>query len=257
MHYTIDLNCDLGEYEAKSDDANDAGIMPFISSCNIACGAHAGNQQVIERTIELAIKNQVSMGAHPSYPDKANFGRKKIDISAQDLRQSIRNQILAVKTAVETHGKPLAHIKPHGALYNQAAVDFELAVLLCEVVAEIDQQLLFFGLAHSLMAEAAATVGLSFVAEAFADRAYALDKTLVPRNQSGAVITDNKVMADRVLNLVRKQAVQSIDGNWIDLKAATICLHGDHQNSIHTAQFLNSILFESGTAIKSPNQPKS
>jgi UPF0271 protein len=257
LHNSIDLNCDLGEYELLSAAMKDAAIMPFISSCNIACGAHAGNQKVIEHTIALAIKNQVSMGAHPSYPDKANFGRKKMVISEQVLRASISHQISKVKTAVEAHGERLIHVKPHGALYNQAAIDLQLATLLCETVAAIDDQLMFYGLAHSCMAEAADQVGLHFVAEAFADRAYTANKTLVPRDQIGAVITDTEVMSSRVINMVKKQRVQVIDGEWIELKTETICLHGDHENSLQTAQALHSILCHSGVQIQAPNWTKS
>ncbi len=252
LSLTIDLNCDLGEYESPEQGDNDAAIMPYISSCNIACGGHAGNTAVMAQTIRLAKTHQVAIGAHPSYPDRENFGRSPMNISHRDLKASISEQIMLLVDMANQQQTSLNHVKPHGALYNQAAQDLGLARLLAETVAEIDDKLMFFGLAHSAMTAAAEQVGIGFVAEAFADRAYSKNKQLVPRSQDGAVIKATDVMLSRILNMVRQQPIQAISGEWLDVQAATICLHGDHQGSAITAKFLHNGLLEQGIAIQAP-----
>ncbi len=248
----IDLNCDLGEYEQLSDAANDAAIMTYISSCNVACGAHAGNQAVIEHTVELALASQVQVGAHPSYPDRKHFGRRVMPLSEQELKATITEQIQAIKATVVAQGSRMTHVKPHGALYNQAAADYELAVCLAEVVAAIDSRLLFYGLAHSAMAQAAHDVGLNFVAEGFADRAYTAAGQLVPRSQPGAVITEVNEMSSRVLRLLKQGRILAINGAEVDLRIDTLCIHGDHKGSLETAASLHHQLLQSGIAIQAP-----
>lgn len=248
----LDLNCDLGEYDEPQNFQHDAAIMSWISSCNIACGAHAGNQSVIEQTVALAKKKGVSIGAHPSYPDRENFGRRTMALPAKELKPILIEQIQRVKLAAEKQGAHLSHVKPHGALYNQAASDLDLAVLLLETVAEIDSSLMIFGLVHSKMEQAAGQVGLQFVAEGFADRAYTGTKTLVPRTVPGAVVSDVKVMLSRVLQILKNQRVCTISGELISLKINTLCLHGDHENSVQTAQFLNQGLLQAGFLIQPP-----
>ncbi len=253
-NHCIDLNCDLGEYESLKQGDTDAAIMPFISSCNIACGGHAGNTEVMTQTIRLAKTHQVAMGAHPSYPDRENFGRCPMDLPPHELKASIRDQILLLVDRVNQQHMSLNHVKPHGALYNQAAEDLPLATLLVETVAEIDDKLMFYGLAHSAMATAAEQVGVRFVAEAFADRAYTVDKTLVPRNQAGAVLTDQNSMLERVISMVQQQSILAITGENIMIKAETICLHGDHHGSLPTAQRLHQGLQAAGIQIRAPRR---
>lgn len=248
----IDLNCDLGEYEGLNEGVSDSRIMPFISSCNIACGAHAGNEAVIQQTIQCAIKHQVSMGAHPSYPDRERFGRQVMAISHQDLEKTLKQQIIFVKTAIEVNGVSMQHVKLHGALYNQAAIDESLAQLIVQVVASIDENLFVYGLAHSKMACAAKERGLKFIAEGFADRAYTNEKTLVPRNQPGACIESFDAQLQQVLRLLNEGQVMSASGQVIPLKVGTICLHGDHDHAIQTAQILSQGIKKAGFKIKSP-----
>jgi len=250
--FGIDLNCDLGEYDDPHDFELDAAIMNLISSCNIACGAHAGNQSVIEQTVALALKKGVYIGAHPSYPDRENFGRLPMKLPANELKPIMDEQILAIKLAAENQGGKLSHVKPHGALYNQAAVDLDLALVLMDSVAAIDSNLMFYGLAHSKMQQAAEQVGLFFVAEGFADRAYTATKMLVPRTVTGAVISDLKLMLKRVLQMLSSQHVYTIKGELIPLEIDTLCLHGDHENSLETAQFLSQGLLQAGFQIQPP-----
>lgn len=252
---SIDLNCDLGEYETVSQGHKDAVIMAYISSCNIACGAHAGNQAVIEQTVSLALKNKVSMGAHPAYPDRNHFGRKVMQIPAQQLKASLIEQIQSVKAAAENQGARLSHVKPHGALYNQAADDLDLAMLLVEAVREIDAGLMVYGLAHSKMQQAAARTGLVFVAEGFADRAYSVDRTLLPRSEPGAVITDTNLMFEQALQMVKTKQVKVATGQVKTLQIETLCVHGDHSGAMQTARFLHQGLLQAGVTIQAP-QPR-
>jgi UPF0271 protein len=253
METCIDLNCDLGEYDLLSQGKNDTAIMPFISSCNIAAGVHAGNQAVIEQTVDLALKHQVNIGAHPSYPDRENFGRKVMIMPAMELKPIFKAQIQLVKAVAEQQGGQLSHVKPHGALYNQAAIDFDLAQVLMETVAEIDSKLMFYGLAHSAMEQAAIQSGLKFIAEGFADRAYTHERTLAPRTESGAVIDDPIVMLNRVLQMLKQQTITTTDGVVIKLNIKTLCLHGDHKNSVQTAQVLSQGLKQAGFNVQAPH----
>lgn len=248
----IDLNCDLGEYEQLSQGHNDAAIMAYISSCNIACGGHAGNQAVIEHTINLAINHGVNIGAHPAYPDRANFGRKAVNMPVKALQSTVLEQVQAIKSAAEAQGGKLSHVKPHGALYNQAAADLQLALVLMETVAEVDSKALVYGLAGSKMQQAADQVGVQFVAEGFADRAYTQAATLVPRTEPGAVITDVSVMCKQVLQVMKKQCVVAITGDVIPMQIDTLCLHGDHPKAIQTAQFISQALQQAGFKIQAP-----
>jgi len=253
---SIDLNCDLGEYDKLSQGTNDEAIMTRISSCNIACGAHAGNQQVIDHTIALAIANQVNIGAHPSYPDRLNFGRQVMHLPAKELHPILRDQITTIHISAQAQGGCLSHVKPHGALYNQAAIDLDLALLLAESIAEFDQSLLFYGLAHSTMAQAAKQVGVGFVAEGFADRGYTAARNLQPRGETGALIDDVELMLKRVLGLLQTGQIETVEGASVDLIIDTLCLHGDHVNAMQTAQFLSQGLQQAGFSIQAPQTNK-
>ena len=246
----IDLNCDLGEHDSVQEAAIDQLIMPFISSCNVACGGHASNPKVMAHTIDLAFQNQVCVGAHPSYPDRANFGRQPLNISPAALRDSLTEQINTLRQLVISKGHVLHHVKPHGALYNQAAEDLQLAILLAEAVAAIDESLKFYGLANSAMQAASEKAGLEFVAEGFIDRAYTAKGTLVPRTVTGAVITDVALMLDRALAWLKTGVLESIDGHRLTIQPETLCLHGDHQQAVDVARELNQALQAHDIGIK-------
>ena len=252
MNNQIDLNCDLGEYDHLVDGNHDAAIMPFISSCNVACGQHAGNPAVIEQTVRLAFDNQVNVGAHPSYPDRANFGREVMAMSEVDLQSIFLEQISLVQETVNRLNGRLSHIKPHGALYNQAAQDKDLAMMLIETMINFDTNLMFYGLAHSATAWAAEQLGAQFVAEGFVDRGYTAERTLQPRTEPGALISNPEEMLQRALSMIEIGQIEAVNGASIALSIETLCIHGDHNNAVQTAKTLNHGLINAGIRLQAP-----
>ena len=253
MRNTIDLNCDLGEYDELSDGVVDAAIMPHISSCNVACGGHAGNQAVMAQTMQWAVQHGVQVGAHPGYPDRANFGRQPLTMRTAELRAAFQDQLSLARTVATANGATIHHVKPHGALYNQAAADMDLAMNLLEWVADFDDSWLFYGLADSAMAEAANQTGVRFVAEGFADRGYTTNRTLQPRDQAGAVIADGSEMLRRAIDLVQHERIQSVTGEIVEISVDTLCLHGDHPGAAATAQNLSQGLTAAGIRVQAPD----
>lgn len=233
----IDINSDLGE-----GAANDAAVMKFISSANIACGYHAGDDESMIRTIELAIQHKIAIGAHPGYDDKANFGRLNMDISPKVIKEIVKIQIQNLKVKTEALGGELQHVKAHGAMYNQAVNNRDNALAIAQAVFEINPQLIFVGLANSLMIKVAKDIGLTTASEVFADRAYTRDGFLVPRAIKGAVITDAEVCKKRVLKMIQQSVVESIDGIEIPIQADTVCIHGDNPQALDLAKSLNVYL---------------
>ena len=233
MRSHIDLNCDLGEGVGI-----EAAILPYVSTINIACGAHAGDEALIRNTIRLAKEQQVAIGAHPSYPDRENFGRTVLPITAEDLQRSVRQQIDLVRGIAFEEHYPITHIKLHGALYNQAAKEDALATLLVETIAAIDPLLLVFGLPGSALEQRAIQYNLRFVKEAFADRTYQDDGSLTPRAHPNALIEDNSDCVQQVLRIIRQQEVVTLSGKIISLSAETVCLHGD---GLHAVAFAKSL----------------
>jgi UPF0271 protein len=245
---TIDLNCDLGE---NVGPANDEAIMPWITSANIACGFHAGDPVTIEKTILLALQHKVSIGAHPGYPDPANFGRKEMQMSREELSASILYQVGALKCLTEACGGRLNHVKPHGALYNKASVNSETSAIIAFTVKKIDPSLVLFGLPGSEMSRVASEAGLMFASEAFADRAYNDDGTLLSRNISGAVIHDTKQVIDRAVRMIQDRVVETISGKIIPIQADTICIHGDNDMAPEFARSLSLEFRRRGIVISS------
>ncbi|MFC4635642.1 5-oxoprolinase subunit PxpA [Dokdonia ponticola] len=219
--YSIDLNSDVGE-----GIGNEAQLLPLLSSCNIACGGHAGTDTIIQETIQLAIKQNVKIGAHPGYPDKENFGRTILDISPTALRDSLTAQIQKVKNFAERQHQKLHHVKAHGALYNLAAVDADIARLIIAVVREIDDQLVLYVPYHSKLQEEAKNQ-LQVKVEGFADRRYNADYTLVSRALPNAVIRDaNKVLA-HIIPMITQQQLHTAEGETLPFHIDTLCVHGD------------------------------
>ena len=235
----IDLNCDLGESYYENVIGNDTEIMPYISSCNIACGFHGGDSLTIQKTIDLAIKYGVSIGAHPSFPDLENFGRKYMKLSAEELAACLRYQIGVLYAVTKLRGGTLKHVKPHGALYNAASIDFDLAVQIGKVIKEIDENLVFLGMANSEMEKAANYLEIPFAKEVFADRNYTDDGFLVPRINKNAVITNEKSVLDRSLKMVLEQNIVTENKKNILLKPDSICVHGDTPNATKLVKELN------------------
>ncbi|MDI3319587.1 5-oxoprolinase subunit PxpA [Pinibacter soli] len=226
MH-SVDINCDMGEgFE------NDEALMPYVTSANIACGFHAGDTDTMKRTIALALKHEVAIGAHPGFPDRENFGRKNMDMTPDEVYDMVLYQVdLLSKIALE-EGAKVTHVKPHGALYNMAAKDALLAKAIARAVGSVDSKLALFGLSGSDLIQEGKNVSLQTVNEAFTDRTYLDDGSLSPRSEKNALIEDKDVSLNQAIQLVLKQTVRSISGKTIPLVADTICLHGDGENAV-------------------------
>jgi UPF0271 protein len=246
----IDINCDLGEYDVSGVPENDSAIMPFITSANIACGLHAGNPAIIDRTVQLAIEHDTGIGAHPGYPDREGFGRRSLQLSYDELRASLIYQIGAVKTIAEAYGTVLRHVKPHGALYNEASLDYNKAILIAHTIMEMDPALILVGLAGSQLLKAAGVIGLPCASEVFADRAYDDDGKLLSRDRPDAVLHDTEVVIDRALMMIRNKIVESVSGKIIPIAADTICIHGDNEMAPVFAKKLSEALVAEGIKLK-------
>jgi UPF0271 protein len=245
----IDLNCDMGE-----GMDTDAAIFPFISSANIACGAHAGDADTMRRTVELALRHGVAIGAHPSYPDRAGFGRVDIlgiSLRPEDLAGLLFEQMHRLQSICREFGARLRHVKPHGALYNRAAVDVAVSTLIVRAVGDLDDSLLLYGLSGSVLAAVAETMGIVFVSEVFADRTYRSDGTLTPRSQPGALISDGGLAVAQVLRMVREGVVEA-DTTLVPIRAETVCLHGDGSHAVEFAQLIHGALQAEGVRVVSP-----
>jgi len=246
--YRIDINCDLGEGIETDSLSNDVEIMPYISSCNIACGFHAGNPKTMRECVRLALVHNVAIGAHPAYNDRKNFGRLQMQVPLEKLQEELCQQISQLKEIAVSEGGVLHHVKPHGALYNAAATDLELANCIAGSIVKVDPGLIFYGLANSTMEQAARDHKLAFAHEAFIDRAYQSNGQLLPRSQPNAVITDPKQVLPRTLQMITSGSVISVDGLEISLNCDTICLHGDSPGAVATAK--NLAVFLAGKQVE-------
>ena len=241
----IDLNADLGE-GAGSDEA----LLGLVSSANIACGWHAGDAKTMRQCVRWALEHGVAIGAHPSFPDRENFGRSTMHLPPDEIVANVLYQVGALAAIVKAEGGKLSHVKPHGQLYNQAVKEPELADALCEAVRRFDPSLRFFGLAGSGMIDAARRAGLTPVEEVFADRGYMPDGSLVPRSQPGALIEDEEQSLAQTLSLVRDRKVTAIDGSTVPLNAQTVCLHGDGAHALAFARRIRDRLQQEGIAVR-------
>lgn len=247
--YKVDLNSDLGESFGAYTIGMDSEVLKYISSANVACGFHAGDPMVMEKTVAMAKANGVAVGAHPGYPDLMGFGRRNMSISPAEAKAYTKYQVGAMLAFTKAQGIKLQHCKPHGAFYNNAAVNMELAIAICEGIYEVDPDIILLGLAGSKHLEAAKEVGLRYASEVFADRAYMEDGTLVPRKMPGAVIHDTDVTIARVLKMVKEGCVESITGKIIPIKADSICVHGDNPKAIEFVNTIRSTLQAEGVEI--------
>lgn len=228
----IDLNADLGEYTGTEGVANDDALLDVVSSASIACGAHAGDAAVMQRTVEAAAKRGVSIGAHPGYPDREGFGRREMEMSSRELSEEIISQIQALAECCTKAGARLRYVKPHGALYNVAAREAPIARIVAEAVRRVNPSLVLLGLAGSALVREGARAGLAVASEAFADRAYLPDGTLLSRARSGAVLHDVGQVAERALMMVRDRNVTSVDGVRLNVEAESLCIHGDNPEAL-------------------------
>lgn len=246
----VDLNCDLGESFGAYKIGLDGEVIPYISSANIACGFHASDPVVMAHTVAMAKEHGCSVGAHPGFPDLMGFGRRQMQITPEEAKDYIIYQVGALAAFCRSQGIRMHHVKPHGALYNMAAVDYSLARAVCEGIYVVDQELVLLGLAGSELLKAAEDTGLRYASEVFADRAYNEDGTLVSRKLPGAVITDEELAVQRVLRMVNVQKVTSITGQDITIRPDSICVHGDNQKALQFVQKIRDALIKEQIEIK-------
>lgn len=242
----MDLNCDVGE-----GLSNDGLLMFYISSANIACGYHAGDEDTMKRTVARAVGHEVAIGAHPGFADKENFGRTEMHLSAEAIRELLSEQIFSLQTVAGTFGARIKHVKPHGALYNMSARDEQLAAIIAQTIYNIDPSLLLYGLSGSFSISEARKAGLQTVSEVFADRTYQNNGSLTPRSQPGALIETEEQSIQQVLQMINRQTVTSISGEEVPIVAETICLHGDGEHAVRFAKKIFNTLKENNIEIKS------
>ena len=241
----IDINCDMGELNELMDDGTYESLMDHVTSINVACGGHAGDDVMMNTMVELAKAKKVNLGAHPSYPDKENFGRYEIDISISDLKDSISTQIINLIDIASKHGSELSHVKPHGALYNKAAEDKGLAMLIGEVVKSIDPLLPIMCLAGSQMITVLESIGLKAMPESFADRTYEPDGTLRKRSYSNALISNPQIASKQAFNIYYKKRIIAHEGSEFSIDSETICIHSDTENALKIAKAVKQKLIRS------------
>jgi UPF0271 protein len=247
----IDLNADVGESFGPWPMGADDALIPLVTSVNVACGAHAGDPATILRTVALAARHGVTVGAHPGYPDLAGFGRRDLDMSAADLRASLIVQVGAVVAGARVAGVAVRHVKPHGALYNRAARDPALATIVAEAIRDLDPGLALVGLAGSASIEAGRAAGLVVLGEAFADRRYEPDGSLRSRTLPGALLGPEDAAAQAV-SIVAGGGVTASDGSRLPVAADTLCIHGDSPDAVGIARAVRAALEASGIAIEAP-----
>ncbi|WP_417609475.1 5-oxoprolinase subunit PxpA [Parasphingorhabdus sp.] len=247
MTRTIDLNADLGEDESAAGIARDIAIMDIVSSCNIACGGHAGSRQSMRTMLAAAKSKGIGPGAHPSYADRVNFGRRSMDIAVEDLEASLMNQLGEIISIAEEVDVPLTHLKPHGALYNDAQDDEALAALLVDIAARTNLALV--GMPGSLIEQKADHKDIRFIAEAFIDRRYSDNGRLVPRSEAGAVIAEEEIRIQQGLALAEGTALTTKDGSRLVIAADSLCLHSDSDGALKTAEKMRKALEQNGIKI--------
>lgn len=248
--YKIDLNCDLGESYGAYHLGMDEEIIPLISSANVACGFHAGDFNTMAKTARLCAESGISIGAHPGFPDLQGFGRRNMNLSPAEVRNLITYQVGALEAFCRSAGARLRHVKPHGALYNMAAKNAELAKAICQGIYAFDPSLILLGLSGSEMLKQAKEVGLPYAAEVFADRAYEDDGTLVARSKPGAMITDEDEAVRRVIRMILEHKVTSISGKEIEICPDSVCVHGDSPKALLFVRKIRTALEAEGIAIQ-------
>jgi UPF0271 protein len=248
----IDINCDMGESFGAYTIGMDGEVIRYISSANIACGFHAGDPGVMNRTVKLAGENGVGVGAHPGYPDLAGFGRRNMDCTPDEVRDDVIYQIAALRGFCALHGVKLQHVKPHGSLYNMCEGTEFLSGAVAEAIAAVDRSLLWVtlgGAQAGLARKIAAAAGIRVVFEAFPDRAYTPDGKLAPRKLPGAVITDPQRAAEQALRMTKEGSVIAMDGTVVDLEVQTLCVHGDNPAALHHVRTIRQALETEGLHI--------
>ena len=247
--YRVDLNSDLGESFGRYTLGMDDKIIPLITSANVACGYHASDPVVMEKTVSIAREAGIRVGAHPGFPDLMGFGRRNMAVSPAEAKAYVMYQLGALEGFCRAKGVKLQHVKPHGALYNMAAKDYELSRAICEAIYEFDKNLIVLALSGGELARAAKDMGLRTALEVFADRAYEEDGTLVNRRKDGAMITDEDEAIARVVRMVKEKKVTAITGKDIPIQADSVCVHGDGAKALAFVERIRKALTEEGVEI--------
>jgi len=247
---TIDLNCDMGESFGRYTLGSDEELMPYLSSINLACGFHAGDPMVIQQTVQTAVKYNLAVGAHPGYPDLQGFGRRKIEMSPEEVEAMVLYQIGALWGFLRSARIEMTHVKPHGALYNQAAQEVRLANAIARSVRRFSKELILVGLAGSALIEAGLECGLNVANEGFVERGYQADGRLVPRGMEGAVIHDLIIAARQAIQLAMDGITVHKGEMAVNVKVDTLCIHGDSPNALEIVRAVRSALEEAGYKIQ-------
>ncbi len=250
----ININCDLGEKSKLHSNENDPDLLKLVNSANVACGYHAGDEETMRNVVQISKKNGVSIGAHPSFNDPENFGRKRINLSSSEIRKLIIDQYEILKKISGTYNVSVTHIKPHGALNNMACEDAELSTILAKTIKEINRELIYLVPTGSKMEEAAKKLDINVACEIFADRNYEDNGNLVSRKKPNALITDPNEAKKHVLSMVKNQALNCHSGKQIPCEIDSVCIHGDNHSSLATAKSIKDNLVNNGLILKPLNK---
>ena len=246
----ININCDLGESSKFCSTENDPLLLEIVNSANIACGYHAGDKPTMERTIEISKKNNVSIGAHPSFNDLENFGRKRLNLPSSEITKLIIDQINILSNVANKAGMKVTHVKPHGALNNMACENYDLAKVISESIIQVNKELIFLVPTGSQMEKAGKKLGMKVAVEIFADRNYEDDGNLVSRSKNNAMIIDSEIAKKHVIKMVQNQAINCYSGKQIPCEIDAICVHGDGSSAVNTAIQIKEGLIKSGVTLK-------
>ena len=250
----ININCDLGEKSKFHSIENDPELLNIVNSANIACGYHAGDEQTMEMVIQISKRNGVSLGAHPSFKDPENFGRKRMNLSSLEIKKLIFDQYEILQKIAQKYNENVTHIKPHGALNNMACEDLELATTLAVAIKEINKDIIYLVPTGSQMEVAAKKNGLKIACEIFADRNYEDNGNLISRSKPNALITDPELAKKHVLSMVKNQAINCLSGKQIPCEIDSVCIHGDNESSLATAKSIRDNLVDNGLELKPLNK---
>jgi len=252
----ININCDLGEKSKFHSTENDPDLLNIVNSANIACGYHAGDEPTMNKIIDISIKNDVSIGAHPSFNDPDNFGRKRMNLNSSEVRKLIFDQYEILQTVASKYSENVTHIKPHGALNNMACEDIDLATTIAKAINEISKDMIYLVPTGSKMETAAKKLNMKIACEIFADRNYEDDGNLVSRSKSNALITDPEQAKIHVLQMVKSQSINCLSGKQIPCKIDSVCIHGDNKSSLATAKSIKENLIKNKLILKPLNKMK-
>ena len=250
----ININCDLGEKSKLHNNENDPFLLKIVNSANVACGYHAGDEQTMDQVVKISIENNVSIGAHPSFNDPENFGRKRMNLSSSDVRKLIIDQYEILQRIAFNHNENVTHIKPHGALNNMACEDLDLAIVIAKTINDIDKNMIYLVPTGSKMEIAAKKLNMKIACEIFADRNYEDDGNLISRSKANALITDPEMAKKHVLSMVRNQAINCLSGKQIPCEIDSVCIHGDNKSSLDTALTIKDNLVTNGLILKPLNK---